>query len=332
MKFHYASFGSARDYDVAKAIGCDGLPPARLCLSHWPGNETPRDLKHDLSTGIALNFIHIPEAARRARFGDFEIVVNDHFDTDGLLAIFACLQPAAAMAHAEQMLFAAEAGDFWRAPTARSAAFDMAVSAATDPARSPLARDFTNLESHAREKLAFDYLLSRLPAALDDPFSLNIQIEDEYARFREDFVYLMKDAAPVRRERAVDLAIVEVDRARDTRAVMEVAAADRVLELISSTDGVRAELRFSTRSWFDGVAARHLPRPDLAALASRLQQKEKNPGAWIATGATDPFASLAFGVRRDAGVRDENFIKNPSSQSRDEIINIILQSLRESAR
>ncbi|HKE01068.1 MAG TPA: DUF6687 family protein, partial [Planctomycetota bacterium] len=89
MRFSYAPFGSAPAYDPAVAIGCDGLPPARLCLSHWPGNTTPMDLRRDLSTGIALAFAAIPAPERSRRFGRLDVVANDHHDTDGLLAVFA---------------------------------------------------------------------------------------------------------------------------------------------------------------------------------------------------------------------------------------------------
>lgn len=329
MKFYYTPFGSTPVFDVERAVGCDGLPPSKLCLSHWPGNTTPIDLKRDLSTEIALAFAALSPADRLQRFGPLEFVTNDHFDTDGLLAIYSCLRPEAALPRAEILASCAAAGDLWRAPSDRAMAFDMAVSAATDTERSPLAGDFVNLNDKQREALAFQYLLDRMPSALDDPFSLKIQIDEEFKNCKADLFNLRNGREEIARDPFCDLAIFKLSRPHDPRATTEVAATDRILELQKTGDGTKALLRITARSWFDGMAARSLPRPDLTILVDRLQQNERNPGAWLATSTQDPFPSLTFGSRRDSGVRDAPFIQNPSSQSAKEITNIIVSFLRE---
>jgi len=94
----------------APAISCDGLVPgAALDLTHWQGNRTPHRYKADTSTEIALNFVASPEAAER--WAD-ATVVNNHFDTDGLLSIWVLLDPEQAVACRELLVAAAEAGDF----------------------------------------------------------------------------------------------------------------------------------------------------------------------------------------------------------------------------
>ena len=40
------------------------------------------------------------------------LVVNNHYDTDGVLSVFALLEPAAALAHEALLVAAAAAGDF----------------------------------------------------------------------------------------------------------------------------------------------------------------------------------------------------------------------------
>ena len=92
------------------AISCDGLVPgAALDLTHWQGNRTPRQYKADTSTEIALNFVGSPEAVEQ--WAD-AVVVNNHFDTDGLLSIWVLLDPEQAMADRDLLIAAAEAGDF----------------------------------------------------------------------------------------------------------------------------------------------------------------------------------------------------------------------------
>lgn len=92
------------------AISCDGLVAgASLDLTHWQGNHTPVQYKADTSTEIALNFALSPEA-----FEDWAdaVVVNNHFDTDGVLAAWVVLDPEIAAPCRELLVAAAEAGDF----------------------------------------------------------------------------------------------------------------------------------------------------------------------------------------------------------------------------
>jgi len=91
------------------AIVVDGhLPEAALELGHWPGHQTPPEFCADTATAIAMEF---------ARGGFAEAwgtgpVVNTHFDTDGLLAVFTVLAPKQALEREGVMIAAAAAGDF----------------------------------------------------------------------------------------------------------------------------------------------------------------------------------------------------------------------------
>ena len=98
-------------YDgTTPAISCDGLVPgAALDLTHWQGNRTPGRYKADTSTEIALNFVASPEAVEK---WSQAVVVNNHFDTDGVLSIWVLLDPDQAMARRELLVAAAESGDF----------------------------------------------------------------------------------------------------------------------------------------------------------------------------------------------------------------------------
>jgi hypothetical protein len=94
----------------ARAISCDGLVPgAALDLTHWQNNRTPRQYKADTSTEIAFKFAFSPEALEE--WGD-AVIVNNHFDTDGLLSAWVLLEPERALDYRELLVAAAEAGDF----------------------------------------------------------------------------------------------------------------------------------------------------------------------------------------------------------------------------
>jgi hypothetical protein len=327
VRFVFVPFGSEPAADPEATIGCDGLPPAQLCLSHWPGNSTPAELRRELSTGIALAFARIPRAEREARFGAFEFVANDHFDTDGLLAAFACLEPEAALAREEILLTAARAGDYWCAPTRRSLAFDAAVSAFTDPARSPLASELAPLAPAGRNALAYAALLERLPAALEDPWSLGAEIADEVAAVEDDLRTLRTQHC-VSWVPTKNLCVLRIPRAVDPRASHEIADCDRVLELREGDGGTYAELRLSARSWFDLPKESELPRPDLAAIAARLQERERGDGAWRADSPSEPFPKIAFGMLASGpGPRERGVELRPSTLSPKEILECILPAL-----
>lgn len=118
--FHLVPFGAkfdpATSFPGRPWIACDGrVQPtgatagtgtvsSGLELSHWNGNGTPDKYYADTSTEMAL--LLPPDIMTDA------VVVNNHLDTDGLLSVFACLQPALAQQYKELLISAAEAGDF----------------------------------------------------------------------------------------------------------------------------------------------------------------------------------------------------------------------------
>jgi hypothetical protein len=98
--------------DSRRTVFADGTADATfrtavdLELSHWIPNRTPVALKADTSTEICMNFVASGDA-------DYELVVNNHADVDGVLSVFTLLHPATALAHRETIVSAAEMGDFW---------------------------------------------------------------------------------------------------------------------------------------------------------------------------------------------------------------------------
>lgn len=101
--FAFTPFGGRTHED---AITCDGLVDgASAHASHWAGNRTPAALKADTSVEIALRYNNhgLRPGAR---------VTNNHFDTDGVLAVYTLLSPDTAARHANLVTAAAEAGDF----------------------------------------------------------------------------------------------------------------------------------------------------------------------------------------------------------------------------
>ena len=91
-------------------LSVDGVVPNSIHLSHWEGNETPAELKADTSTEIALNLVGSPQ--REAYTQGVDLVVNNHFDCDGVLSCWTVLVGKRALAYRDLLVAAAEAGDF----------------------------------------------------------------------------------------------------------------------------------------------------------------------------------------------------------------------------
>lgn len=106
MRFEYYHSGLE---DVPK-LAVDGTVENAIHFSHWQGNQTPAELKADTSTEIALNLVAAPNRNELTR--GIELVTNNHFDTDGVLSVWTVLTGERALDLREQLIPAAEAGDF----------------------------------------------------------------------------------------------------------------------------------------------------------------------------------------------------------------------------
>jgi len=106
MRFEYYHSGLA---DVPK-LSVDGTVDNAVHFSHWQGNETPAEVKADTSTEIALNLVAAP--IRNELTHGIELITNNHFDTDGVLSVWTVLTGERALDLREQLIPAAEAGDF----------------------------------------------------------------------------------------------------------------------------------------------------------------------------------------------------------------------------
>lgn len=127
-QFQFVDYGqSYSSPDGRPTISCDGRIPGgvTLELTHWTGNETPDELYADTSTEMALKFAQHEQYA--ADFVD-AIVLNNHYDTDGILSVWACLEPTEALKYSALLIHGAEAGDFGEWSSDMGVKLDCALS------------------------------------------------------------------------------------------------------------------------------------------------------------------------------------------------------------
>ena len=107
-----------------RAVVVDGpLSGGELCLSHWDGSPTPpTGVSGDTGTDLALAAINRP-----ILLDPIDVVVNDHVDADGLLAMATLVDQATANANARLLAMAAAAGDFkeWHGAEAQRLVYDI---------------------------------------------------------------------------------------------------------------------------------------------------------------------------------------------------------------
>ena len=136
MRFEFYSDAIA---DVPK-LSVDGTVDNAIHFSHWKGNETPESVKADTSTETVLNVVAAPNRLELTR--SIDLVTNNHFDTDGVLSVWAMLTGARALDLSARLIAAAEAGDFCELSSTDGVRASIVVQGSdspTDKSGSPLA-------------------------------------------------------------------------------------------------------------------------------------------------------------------------------------------------
>jgi hypothetical protein len=284
--------------DTLPFLCVDGVVDRGLNVSHWPGNRTPAHLKADTTTDMMLRLARDP--GRAAWLEGVSIVTNNHFDTDGLLSVFAALRPEEALRHAPEMIQAARTGDFGEWTTPEAFKFDAVVTAYDDDRRSPIASEIRGRPEHERYQILYDRLLSGLPrlltgaAAQKDLWAARLQA---YMRS----MMRMKDVARIREHDAARLTVIETVEPLDEMARFNVAGHHRVLTATRTPDGFVYEMAFQIFSWFETTTPPRGTRFDLGGAAAELDQMETAGGArWTYTG-NDSLESRLYRRAPDGG-------------------------------
>ena len=302
-----------REVSAEPVIAVDGAWGAPgLNLSHWPGNTTPAALRHELSTGSALAFARLGAREREDFAAGAVAIANNHYDTDGICALWSVARPADALPRAGLLLDAAAAGDFFRIPTEDALAVDAIVGGLGSPG-SPLAAGLAGLDDLARWQRQTDHLMEQLGAILDgDRGAYRALWEPVLEDARADRADLARSRRRDRPELDLTVWTAPAGLASSRphapvngfdpgrHALQGGTPRDRVLVLAERDGGTCCRLIFGTRSWFDLPGVRPRPRPDLDALAARLNAlggtDPDGPAAWRAQPATGASPELWFGA------------------------------------
>src|SRR5436189_2267941 len=162
MKFEFYSDAIA---DLPK-LSVDGTVDNAIHFSHWNGNQTPEWVKADTSTEIVLNLVAAPN--RNELTHSIDLVTNNHFDTDGVLSVWAMLTGERALDLRDRLIAAAEAGDFSEFSSIDGVRASIVIQGSDSPidkSGSPLALKFSG-EDFVNEARSYDLVLPKVEHVL----------------------------------------------------------------------------------------------------------------------------------------------------------------------
>lgn len=279
-------------------LSVDGMTPEGPNLSHWPGNRTPKRWQADLSTGIALRFARANAAEQAAFLGKAELVVNDHYDTDGFGSLLAVLHPEIAFRREELLLAAAATGDFGTWQTWRGFAVDRIIARLASPA-SPVRGAFAGIHDPDQLSLRrYEWLLENATAVLDHHGQFAVLYADEMAVVQQEIERGLGGELTRRRFPQLGFTMLTSQGPRHRMTLNTLAGSYRVLHVQHDGDGTRYRYHDRTESWFDLVTLQPLPRVDLRPLAAKLAELEPahDGASWSADPPSEPIPELYFGV------------------------------------
>ncbi len=255
-----------------------------ITLSHWPASGSPPELKADLSAEIVFNFLEWAEA--ESIKGKAEAVSNNHFDEDGLVGIFALLNPEAA-----QVTFVLQA---W-----------------AQPDKSPLNRTVFRRPYDEITGILYEELLPRFSNIFQRVHFLEQywKEEDELLDWSENAI--QAGSIKIDEYPHLDFSVIEtpgtkewvdsrpiVDGARWTHSVCHQFAAHNATtsSRILVTDGKRHDFYYRYETWVETVERKPPPRLDLKPIAERLNRLEGR-SLWSAEHIKDIVPHLSMAER-----------------------------------
>jgi hypothetical protein len=290
-------------------IVVDGSPNRStvLALTHWPGQPQPPGLGADLSAEMAFAYLDRPPDHPPAT-----AVTNNHFDQDGLVAVFALVSPDEARRHRDLLVDVAAAGDFATYRHRAAARASMAIAAYADPGTSPIGDRLRPLDYPDQCRVLYEATVGLLvPMATDpDRFRDLWAAEDEALTASERAVATGEVAVTEHPE--VDLAVVAIaphlGQQRGHRFGHDVFDGVHPMALHNATACLRLLLVHGRRyryvdryeTWVQLRSRRPRPRVDLRPLADRLTGLDDD-GPWTAAGPSQLTPTLDSGDRSSLG-------------------------------
>jgi len=292
MRFEFYHAGLA---DVPK-LSVDGTVDNAVHLSHWEGNTTPEELRADTSTEIALNFAASPRRAEWAR--GVEVVTNNHFDADGVLSVWATLNGERARGLRDELIAAAEAGDFSEFPNETAVRVSVLLQGGDNPfvpgVNSPLVRHLAG-GADVDEAHAYELVLPEVERVLTRTDEYEPLWRDGWAQIERGLRSFERGRSRVVEDAESRLSVVTLARdihgdsgfdparhATPYTAVAHNARGEVFLVATPFGDGWSYRIDYPYYSWAMTYTRPRVARRNLSELVGRLNVLERGRGVWKA--------------------------------------------------
>lgn len=251
-----------------------------LTLSHWPKSGTPAGLKRDTSAEIVFAYLDSPSFQVQA-----EIASNNHFDEDGLIGIYALLDPATADHHRALLIDSAKAGDFGVYERRDAARIAFAISACADSETSPLPPEIFAMPYPKMTGDLYRQLLEILPKLLTNPADYKKLWEAEDEKLSASDELIEKGMITIEERPSLDLAVVRIPQDISLEHAHSYALHSRTkCSRLLIVNGQHIEFQYRYESWVQLVSRRPLLRVDLKEFAGELNRQETSQGRWVFDG------------------------------------------------
>jgi hypothetical protein len=249
-----------------------------LMLSHWPGSGSPPEFRADTSTEMVLNYLAAP-GAQKQYAPKINTVSNNHFDEDGLCAVWAMLHPKLALERRDLLIDVATAGDFdtYRRPQAAKVVFT--IRSYADPLHSPVAAALQGDDGTG--SCRYQALLPLLKGFLDDTDRYGPYWSAEWSAMLESKTAMVMGDVDLHEIPHVDLAVAKASALLHPMVLYNQTERLRVL---TALPGGYYLLRYRYETWVQFASRPVMPRVDLEPLLPRLQLLERANVTWMFDG------------------------------------------------
>jgi hypothetical protein len=271
-----------------------------LNLDHHYGQATPAELRHELATGVVLRFV---DGIHRCSPSRFRSVAIDHYDTDGVLSVFALLRPGLALEHERKLLSAAVAGDFLEYDDHSGAAISLAI-------QDDIMYRCLEQPKEKRLRWCFEEALALLPELLEHPDRLADRWEPRLEEFLDERE-LLRSQSLIEERREEGISVIRSSRPFSDFALAATAELPLIVSVVSDSS-TRADYDAWVRmrlSWgYEPVDVPDLPI-DLNAAALRLQVMERRAEG-DALWCCEEYESIGWRVRATSSRLPEEVVLN----------------------
>lgn len=291
MRFEFYSDALA---EVPK-LSVDGTVDNAIHFSHWRGNETPASVKADTSTEIALNVVSAPNRDELTQ--GIDLVTNNHFDTDGVLSVWTMLNGARALPLREELIAAAEAGDFCEFSSVDAVCASIVIQGSDSPidkSGSPLAMKLSG-EEFVDEARSYGLVLPRVEHVLTHTDFYESLWREPWRRIEVALDSFAKGESRVDEDLVSKLSLVTLAPAVFGSSGFDPAAHGAPFAAISHhahgnlfviatplNDGWAYRIDYPYYSWAETVVRPSVPRSDLSTAITALNEIENNEaGRWV---------------------------------------------------